>query len=122
MSKEKQGCYGKKGSCDVSGGKVVVVAVKASAETSRKCLVWALTHVAQPGDCIKLLLVIPAITTSNNRVSGFSRLATTCITNQWRSSFGSASDQKEVSVKSCSQMVLQLHDLYDPEKVRLHNF
>lgn len=36
MSKEKQGCYGKKGSCDVSGGKVVVVAVKASAETSRK--------------------------------------------------------------------------------------
>jgi len=38
-------------------GKVVVVAVKASRDISRTALVWALTHVVQPGDCIKLLVV-----------------------------------------------------------------
>lgn len=45
-------------------GKVVVVAVKASKDISRNALVWALTHVVQPGDCIKLLVVIPALSSS----------------------------------------------------------
>jgi len=45
-------------------GKVVVVAVKASRDISRTALVWALTHVVQPGDCIKLLVVIPALSSS----------------------------------------------------------
>lgn len=49
-----------KGSSDgVGNGKVVVVAVKASREIPRAALVWTLTHVAQAGDCIKLLVVIP---------------------------------------------------------------
>ena len=39
--------------------KVVVVAVKALREIPRWALVWALTHVVQPGDCIMLLVVIP---------------------------------------------------------------
>ena len=36
----------------------VVVAVKASKEIPRTALVWALTHVVQPGDCIMLLVVV----------------------------------------------------------------
>lgn len=40
--------------------KVAVVAVKASREIPRTALVWALTHVVQPGDCITLLVVVPA--------------------------------------------------------------
>lgn len=47
------------GDSDVAG-KVVVVAVKASKEIPKAGLVWALTHVVQPGDCIKLLVVIPS--------------------------------------------------------------
>lgn len=38
----------------------VVVAVKASKEVPRTALVWALTHVVQPGDCITLLVVVPS--------------------------------------------------------------
>lgn len=45
--------------------KVVIVAVKASKEIPRDTLVWALTHVAQPGVCIKLLVVIPDESSSN---------------------------------------------------------
>ncbi|KAJ1421073.1 Tyrosine-protein kinase, active site [Sesbania bispinosa] len=112
MSSQK-GCSGKKGSPDVTG-KVVVVAAKASKEISRTALVWALTHVAQPGDCIKLLVVIPAIC-SNNRIWGLSKLVTDCITSRLEND----SDQREISVNSCSQMVLQLHDFYDPQKIKI---
>lgn len=38
----------------------VVVAVKASKEIPKTAIVWALTHVVQPGDCITLLVVVPA--------------------------------------------------------------
>lgn len=45
----------------------VVVAVKASMkEIPRTALVWALTHVVQPGDCITLLVVVPAISSGND--------------------------------------------------------
>lgn len=37
----------------------IVVAVKASKEIPRTALVWALTHVVQPGSCITLLVVVP---------------------------------------------------------------
>ncbi|RDX88605.1 Proline-rich receptor-like protein kinase PERK9 [Mucuna pruriens] len=99
-------------------GKVVVVAVKASRDISRTALVWALTHVVQPGDCIKLLVVIPALS-SSKRVWGLSRFTTDCASSHWRSSLGTASDQKEVITNSCSQLVLQLHDFYDPEKIKI---
>lgn len=39
--------------------RVVLVAVKVSREIPRTALVWALTHVVQNGDCVKLLMVIP---------------------------------------------------------------
>lgn len=50
----------------VVAGKVVVVAVKALKEIPNTALVWALTHVVQPGDYIKLLAVIPLHTSSNH--------------------------------------------------------
>ncbi|KAK7251481.1 hypothetical protein RIF29_34728 [Crotalaria pallida] len=116
MSSQKGSCcdYGEEmGSSDVNG-KVVVVAVKASKDLSRNALVWALTHVVQPGDCIKLLVVIPAFS-SSKRVWGLSRFTIDCTSSQWRS----ASDQKEVITSSCSQLVLQLHGFYDPDKTKI---
>lgn len=44
---------------------VVIVAVKACKEISRSALTWALTNVVQPGDCVRLLVVIPSHTSSN---------------------------------------------------------
>lgn len=58
LQQKHDGVGGKKGS-DVADKVVVVVAVKASKEIPRRALVWALTHVVQPGDCIMLLVVIP---------------------------------------------------------------
>lgn len=48
----------------VVAGKVVVVAVNALREIQKTALVWALTHVVQPGDYVKLLAVIPSHTSS----------------------------------------------------------
>lgn len=60
MSSQKGHYEEDMGSLKVNG-KVVVVAVKASRDISRNALVWALTHVVQPGDCIKLLVIIPPL-------------------------------------------------------------
>ncbi|XP_041005573.1 inactive protein kinase SELMODRAFT_444075-like [Juglans microcarpa x Juglans regia] len=104
------------GSSDV-GGKVVVVAVKASKEIPKTALVWALTHVVQPGDCIKLLVVIPVLS-SSKRTWGFSRFTSDCTTRHW-SLQGTSSDQKDDIADSCSHMVQQLHDVYDTEKIKV---
>ncbi|GKA47692.1 hypothetical protein Tco_0740575, partial [Tanacetum coccineum] len=42
--------------------RVVLIAVQASRDISKNALIWALTHVVQPGDCAKLLVIIPAHT------------------------------------------------------------
>ncbi|KAL5052744.1 hypothetical protein RYX36_033426 [Vicia faba] len=101
-----------------SCSKVVVVAVKGSKDISKTALVWALTHVVQPGDCIKLLVIIPAIS-SRKKVWGISRFTTDCATSNWTSRLGTVSDQNEVITNSCSQLVLQLHGFYDPEKIKI---
>ncbi|KAL0014940.1 hypothetical protein SO802_002009 [Lithocarpus litseifolius] len=113
----KQKGVKEKGSSDVSG-KVVVVAVKASKEIPKTALVWALTHVVQPGDCIRLLVVIPAHS-SSKRIWGFSRFTSDCTTGHWWSLSGTSSDKRDDIADSCSQMVLQLHDVYDPEKIKV---
>ncbi|KAL2321379.1 hypothetical protein Fmac_030348 [Flemingia macrophylla] len=116
---KKKDCDRKKGRLSVSG-KVVVVAVEATKKVSKGALVWALTNVAQPGDCIRLLGVIPCMySNSDKRIRSLSRLATDCITSKWRSHLGTVSDQRQVCVNSCSQMVLQLHEFYDPEKIKI---
>ncbi|CAN8232513.1 unnamed protein product [Cochlearia groenlandica] len=45
-------------------GKKVMVAVKASKEIPKAALLWTLTHVVQPGDRVRLLVVIPSNYTS----------------------------------------------------------
>ena len=57
MSQEQKRGKQEKGSDDAEK---VVVAVKASKEIPKTALVWALTHVVQPGDCITLLVVVPS--------------------------------------------------------------
>lgn len=47
----------------------LVVAVKASKDISKTALVWALTHVAHPGDCITFLIVLPDQTSGINVLS-----------------------------------------------------
>ncbi|KAK8348458.1 hypothetical protein V6Z11_A06G083200 [Gossypium hirsutum] len=108
-----------KGSSDLAN-KVVVVAVKAAREIPRTALVWALTHVAQPGDCIKLLVVIP-VHSSSRRIWGISRFTSDCATGHWKSlsASGANSDAKQDIADSCSQMIFQLKDVYDPDKVKV---
>ncbi|XP_024017150.1 inactive protein kinase SELMODRAFT_444075 [Morus notabilis] len=98
-------------------GKVVVVAVRAAKEISKAALVWALTHVVHPGDCIKLLVVIPSHTLSK-RIWDFSRFISDCTTRH-KSFSGNSPDEKHDIVDSCSKMVVQLHDVYDPEKIKI---
>lgn len=102
----------------VVAGKVVVVAVKALKEIPNTALVWALTHVVQPGDYIKLLAVIPSHA-SSNRVWDFARFTSDCTRSHHWSLTGTISDHKDEIVNSCSQMVLQLQDVYDPEKIKI---
>ncbi|GMI89437.1 hypothetical protein like AT3G13690 [Hibiscus trionum] len=103
--------------CDL-GGKVVIVAVKAAKEIPRAALLWSLTHVVQPGDCIKLLLVVPS-QSSSKRIWGISRFTSDCAARNGESLSGISSDRKQDIADSCSQMILQLQDVYDPEKVKV---
>ncbi|KAL0319358.1 UNVERIFIED_CONTAM: Inactive protein kinase SELMODRAFT [Sesamum angustifolium] len=101
--------------CDVAGK--VVVAVKASKDIPKTALVWALTHVIQPGDCITLLVVISSHT--SGRKWGFPRFAGDCASGHRRSHTGTSAEQKSDITDSCSQMILQLHDVYDPNKINV---
>ncbi|KAK1414245.1 hypothetical protein QVD17_29988 [Tagetes erecta] len=96
--------------------KKIVVAVKASKEIPKTALVWALTHVVHPGYCITLLVVLPA-QTSGRRLWGFSRFTGDCASR--RSHIGTYLDQKVDITDSCSQMILRLHDVYDPNKINV---
>lgn len=94
----------------------VVVAVKASKEIPKTALVWALTHVVQPGDCIMLLVVVPPHS-SGRKLWGFPRFAGDCASGHRKSQSGTALEQKSDITDSCSQMMLQLHDIYDSNKI-----
>ena len=63
MSREQQK-RGKQEICS-DGAEKVIVAVKASKEIPKTALVWSLTHVVQPGDCITLLVVVPSQSSGN---------------------------------------------------------
>lgn len=49
----------------VERSSVVVVVVRATKEISRSALTWAFTNVVQPGDCVRLLVLIPPHSSSN---------------------------------------------------------
>uniref|UniRef100_A0A6N2MK86 Protein kinase domain-containing protein n=1 Tax=Salix viminalis TaxID=40686 RepID=A0A6N2MK86_SALVM len=117
MSREQKKGKQEKGGSDVAVK--VVVAVKASKEIPRTALVWALTHVVQPGDCITLLVVVPSHA-PGRRLWGFPRFAGDCANGHRKSHSGAAtSDQRFDITDSCSQMILQLHDVYDPNKINV---
>ncbi|EOY27085.1 hypothetical protein SCA6_019647 [Theobroma cacao] len=115
MSREQKKGKQEKGGTDVA--EKVVVAVKASKEIPKTALVWALTHVVQPGDCITLLVVVPSH--GSGRKWGFPRFAGDCASGSRKSQSGSSSEQKSDITDSCSQMILQLHDVYDPNKINV---
>ncbi|KAF5807978.1 putative protein kinase RLK-Pelle-PERK-2 family [Helianthus annuus] len=112
----------RKGSSSRKGnmGKVekVVVAVKASKEIPKTALVWALTHVAQPGHCVTLLVVCHSQSTGR-KLWAFPRFSGDCASVHRKSIAETSSDQKVDITDSCSQMILQLHNVYDPNKVNV---
>ncbi|KAK1665469.1 hypothetical protein QYE76_053628 [Lolium multiflorum] len=92
----------------------VVVAVRAAIrEISKTAIVWALTHVVQPGGSIILLVVIPA-QSSGRKFWGFPLFAGDCA-----SGHKTMLDQKSDISELCSQMMLKLHDVYDPSKINV---
>ncbi|XP_047338979.1 inactive protein kinase SELMODRAFT_444075 [Impatiens glandulifera] len=106
----------KKGS-DLDDDRVVIVAVKAGKEISRTALVWALTHVVQPGDSVKLIVILPANT---SRKWGIPKFSSDCTAGgQWTSILGTLSEQKEYITDTCSQMMIQLHHVYDSNKTKI---
>ncbi|KAF4362075.1 hypothetical protein F8388_023927 [Cannabis sativa] len=50
---------------------------------------------------------------------GFPRFAGDCANGNRKSLLGTISEQKNDIRDSCSQMILQLHDVYDPNKVNV---
>jgi len=58
---EKRGQQQKNGKQEKGSERVekVLVAVKSSKEIPKTALIWALSHVVQPGDCITFLVVVP---------------------------------------------------------------
>ncbi|XAR67178.1 Non-specific serine/threonine protein kinase [Bertholletia excelsa] len=115
MNRKERNCK-EKGSNGAE--KVVIVALKASKEIRRTALVWALNHVVQPGDCVKLLVVISAHS-SKKKLWGFPRFTSDCAAGHWKSLSGTISDQKDYITDSCSEMMLQLQDVYDADKTKI---
>lgn len=96
----------------------VLVAVKSSKEIPKNALIWALSHVVQPGDCITLLVVVPP-PSSGRKLWGFPRFAGDCASSHKKCQATKSVEQKIEITDSCSQMILQLHDVYDPNKVNV---
>ncbi|KAJ0249340.1 Protein kinase domain-containing protein [Hirschfeldia incana] len=105
------------------GAKKVIVAVKASKEIPKTALIWALTHVVHPGDFITLIVVVPSHS-SGRKLWGFNRsfpmFAGDCASSGHRKSHSIAlPDIKSGLTDTCSHMILQLHDVYDPNKINV---
>ncbi|XP_041000234.1 inactive protein kinase SELMODRAFT_444075-like isoform X1 [Juglans microcarpa x Juglans regia] len=115
MSQEQKRGKQEKGS---DGAEKVVVAVKASKEIPKTALVWALTHVVQPGDCITLLVVVPS-QSSGRKLWVFPRFTGDCAGGHRKSHSMSSSEQNCEITDSFSQMILQLHDVYNPNKINV---
>jgi len=91
----------------------VVAACAAAREISKTAVVWALTHVVQHGDSILLLVVIPP-PSSGRKFWGFPFFAGDCA-----SGHKAVLNQKSDVSELCSQMMLKLHEVYDPNKINV---
>ncbi|KAG2246204.1 hypothetical protein Bca52824_085832 [Brassica carinata] len=104
------------------GAEKVIVAVKASREIPKTALIWALTHVAQPGDCITLIVVVPS-QNSGRKLWGFTKsfpmFAGDCASGHRKSHSEALPEIKSDLTDTCSEMILQLHDVYDPNKINV---
>ncbi|XP_033133443.1 inactive protein kinase SELMODRAFT_444075 isoform X5 [Brassica rapa] len=101
-----------------NGTEKVLVAVKASREISKTALVWALTHIVHPGDCITLVVVV----TSHNagrKLWTLPKFAGDCASVHRKPHSDAIPEIKSDLTDTCSQMILQLHDVYDPNKVNV---
>ncbi|KAJ0263980.1 hypothetical protein HA466_0024170 [Hirschfeldia incana] len=100
----------------------VIVAVKASREIPKTALIWALTHVVHPGDCITLIVVVPS-QNSGRKLWGFTRsfpmFAGDCASGHRKPHSEALPAIKSDLTDTCSQMILQLHDVYDPNKINV---
>ncbi|CAD6237966.1 unnamed protein product [Miscanthus lutarioriparius] len=96
----------------VAAEKVVVAVRAATREISKNAIVWALTHVVQPGGSIILLVVIPA-QSSGRKFWGLPLFAGDCA-----SGHKSMMDQKCDLSELCSQMLKKLHE-YDIDKINV---
>ncbi|GFP99012.1 inactive protein kinase selmodraft_444075 [Phtheirospermum japonicum] len=94
----------------------VVVAVKACKEIPRSALTWALTNVVRPGDCVRLLVVVPSHS-SSTKLWGLPHFHNDCTAGHWRLMSGTVAEQKEYITDLCNNMMRQLHDVYDPDKL-----
>ncbi|KAK3161217.1 hypothetical protein QOZ80_1BG0074020 [Eleusine coracana subsp. coracana] len=97
-----------------ASAEMVVVAVKAAArEISKTAIVWALTHVVQPGGSIILLVVVPAHS-SGRKFWGFPFFSGDCA-----SGHKSMVDQKSDISELCSLMMEKLGAAYDVNKINV---
>lgn len=118
MSGEEKRGMPEKGSDNAgAAAEKVVVAVKAAKEIPKTALVWALTHVVQSGDCITLLVVVPS-QSPGRKLWSFPRFAGDCASGHWKS-YAATLEHKSDITDSFSQMILQLHDVYDPNKINV---
>ncbi|CAN8259459.1 unnamed protein product [Cochlearia groenlandica] len=104
------------------GAEKVIVAVKASREIPKTALIWALTHVVHPGDCITLIVVVPS-QNSGRKLWGFTKsfpmFYGDCASGHRKSYSEALPEIKSDLTDTCSQMILQLHDVYDPNKINV---
>ncbi|XP_057833424.1 protein STRUBBELIG-RECEPTOR FAMILY 3 [Cryptomeria japonica] len=119
--KHKSGQATRGGGRDGRSGEKILVAVNGGAKEMNKCaLEWALTNVVQPGDCLTILALVSA-DKSGRRSPGFPIFARDCAGGYKRSHNGYFSQERRDAIRdSCSQMVLQLNNVCDTDKVNVN--
>ncbi|XP_041989914.1 inactive protein kinase SELMODRAFT_444075-like [Salvia splendens] len=113
MSRDREGRRDK--ASDVAK---VVVAVKAAKVIPKTALIWTLTHVVQPGDCITLLVL--ASSQTSGLFWGFPRFGRDCGRGLRRSKSASTTNEISEIHDSCSRMILELHYVYDPRTIDIN--
>ncbi|GAB2292508.1 hypothetical protein Dimus_026744 [Dionaea muscipula] len=101
--------------------KVVVVAVRASKEIPKFAIEWALTHVVEPGDCIKLLVVIAPHKMGTFAFFPFflGKRLSDCATGRWRFHIGTLFNHHDDIAFSCFLLMRRLCEVHNSHKIRV---